>query len=91
VHGNSLLSRGRFGKSDMRDLWIGKQAGGHQASARATIAAREIIPNDPEVILRGMSKLRTPGAFTDSPNIRRGRFEAIVHTDPTSVNEFDSR
>jgi hypothetical protein len=73
----------------MCNLWIGKEAGRHQASARATLSARQIVPNDPEVIQRRMSKLRTPSALTDGPNIRRGRFEAIVYTDPTSLDDFD--
>ena len=41
----------------------------------------QIIPNNPKIVLRHVRELRAAGAFPDRPDLGRGCFEALIHSD----------
>jgi hypothetical protein len=45
--------------------------------------------NDIEIILGHVREVRTPGAFSERPNIRRRSFQAIINTNMSSLSDFD--
>ena len=62
-----------------------------QAVARAAVPSIQIRVNDVKVVLGHVRKIRAPGGLSHRPNIRRGRFQAIVHWYVPSLSDFNSR
>src|SRR6516165_9891704 len=66
----------------------GGHAIGDQPVARAAIAPRQVVTNDPKVILRHVRECRAAGAFAKRPNARDSRLQALVDADVTARGQF---
>ena len=78
-------------QANTRELRIDKDAVGDEPVRRAALASVEVFVNDAEVVLGYMREVWAAGAFSHCPNVRRGRFQAIVHPDVSLARDLDSR
>src|SRR5262245_9456389 len=76
-------------QSNVGQWRIREQAVRDQPIARAAVAAGKIVFDDPEVVDRGVCEVWGPGAFADSPDVRRGRLEPVVDTPVAPSVELD--
>jgi ligand-binding sensor domain-containing protein len=55
------------------------------------VTSVQVFVNDGKVVLRYVRKVWAARALTHRPDVRRGRFQAIVHSDMSFFRDLDSR
>src|SRR6516225_1615872 len=63
------MLRFALAQSDVSEGRIREHTVGNQPIARAAVAAGEIVPDDPKIIVGYVRKLRTAGTFAHGPDI----------------------
>jgi hypothetical protein len=86
---DTLTFRFALVQSDACERRIGEHAERNQPVARAAVSAGQIVPNNPKVVFGHVGELRAAGAFADGPNVGRGRFQSIIHTNIAATVQLD--
>ena len=69
---------------------VREHAVGHQATAGAALAAGEIVPDDPKIVVGDVRELRAAGAFPHGPDVGRARLQPPVDADVAARIQFDA-
>ena len=69
---------------------ISEHAIRNQSFARAAVAPRQIVTNDPKIVLGYVRELWAAGAFPEGPNVPRTRLQLIVHANVTATVQLNA-
>src|SRR5262249_5214038 len=84
------LTRFTFTESDVSQLRVREQAVRNEAVACAATAARQVVPDDAEVVRGDVGELRAAGTLADCPDAWRARLEPIVDADVAARLQLDA-
>jgi hypothetical protein len=90
AHAHTLVLCLAFAQSDPSQWRLGEHAIGHQTAARAAVGTGQIVPGDPKIVDRDVSKLRAAGALADRPDIGRRRLQPVIDTDIAVCVQLDA-
>jgi hypothetical protein len=68
-----------FAQSNPGKLRVSEHAVWNQPVASATVASSKVIPDDSEIVYRGVRELRATGALPDCPDTGRSRLQPIIN------------
>src|SRR4029077_4480703 len=80
-----LVSRFAFGQSHAGEWRVREHAVWNQPIARAALGARQIVLDDPKVVVGYVRELWATGTFPDGPDLRHTRLQPLIDANVAAI------